>query len=157
METDTSALPFLAAALRAHLKRFPSVKNGLSVIEETVLRLVQSGSSEFADLFSRFGDAVPEYGFGDAQLWLTLRRMSGAHEPLISTSGANEYFPGSALTAETASKVRFGITELGDSALRGEAEVASLNGIDLWLGGVHLEGLKSIWRWDDHSERLVSA
>ena len=47
LETEASALPFLAAALRAHLKRFPSVSNGLGAIENKVLKLIESGASDF--------------------------------------------------------------------------------------------------------------
>ena len=33
---------------------------------------------------------------------------------------------------------------------------AALNGIDQWLGGVHLKGDKAVWRWDRTSGRIVS-
>ena len=32
----------------------------------------------------------------------------------------------------------------------------ALNGIDRWLGGVHMKGDKVLWRWDRSSESLVS-
>lgn len=159
LETDTSALPFLAAALRAHLKRFPSVRNGLGAIENSCLELIQSGSSNFMNLFSRFGDAVPEYGLGDAQLWLSLRRMSVAKQPMVKIVGLNGNHLGSALamkTGATLRNARFEVTELSDSVLRGEADFVSLNGIDIWLGGVHLDGVETLWRWDEQSERIVS-
>jgi hypothetical protein len=30
----------------------------------------------------------------------------------------------------------------------------TLNSIDLWLGGVHLSGSGSVWRWNEASEKL---
>ena len=111
------------------------------------------------DLFPRFSDALPEYGFGDAQLWLTLRRMSATQQPVLNTSGLNGNSPGSALamdTMNTFSDARFEITELGESVLGGEADFVSLNGSDIWLGGVHLDSQKALWRWDEQSKRIVS-
>src|SRR4030095_5464761 len=40
LQTDTTALPFLETALRAHLKRFPSVRNGLGHVEARGLELI---------------------------------------------------------------------------------------------------------------------
>ena len=46
LQGDTSPLPFLSAALRAHLKRFPSTKNGLGRIENRALELIHAGTDE---------------------------------------------------------------------------------------------------------------
>ncbi len=154
LDTDMSALPYLRAGLRAHLKRFPDVKNGLGKIENIGLELIQRGARDFMDLFSRFGDAAPVYGLGDAQLWLALRRMSGARQPLLTIAGLNGDDRGKSLNPDIARNVGFEITALGQSVLRGEADFVSLNGIDIWLGGVHLQDPETLWRWDEQSERL---
>jgi hypothetical protein len=39
--------------------------------------------------------------------------------------------------------------------LEGRADHIDLNGIDRWLGGVHLKDEKAAWRWDRASERVV--
>ena len=155
LKADTSALPFLAAALRAHLRRFPSVRNGLGAIENSCLELIDGGASDFGTLFSRFGNALPDYGLGDAQLWISLRRMSAANQPMLRIAGLGNDSPGSTLNAETLRNARFEVTESGKSVLRGQADFVSLNGIDMWLGGVHLDGT-TIFRWDDPSARIVS-
>lgn len=152
MQTDSSPLPFVKAALEAHLRRFPSTKNGLGRIESTALRLIDHGSHNFAELFSKFGDSEPVYGIGDAQFWLALRRMSRARHPLIAVEGAADQ---AALTPELREKGRFELTDEGKALLNGEADFVALNGLDLWLGGVHLRK-KNLWRWDEESERLVS-
>jgi hypothetical protein len=41
--------------------------------------------------------------------------------------------------------------------LAGEADHVRLNGIDRWLGGVHLEGDEAAWRWDAAAGRLTPA
>lgn len=155
LKTDTSALPFLEAALRAHLKRFPSVRNGLGAIENTGLELVQSGASDFQVLFSGFGDVEPIYGLGDAQFWLALKRMNG-RQSLLTIAGLSGADQGNALTPDIARNARFKITGLGESVLRGEADFVSLNGLDTWLGGVHLDDKEPLWRWDEQSEKLFS-
>ena len=153
--TNTAALPFLGAALRAHLKRFPSVKNGLGAIENLSLELVQTGPSDFTNLFSRFADVEPAYGFGDAQFGLALTRLLSAKHPALTMTrlNGNDQL---ATPLDTLRTANFEITEVGLSTLRGEVDFLSLNGVDIWLGGVHLEGINNLWRWDDQSERLVS-
>ena len=59
------------------------------------------------------------------------------------------------LTPDIVHKAKFEITEPGKSVLRGEADFVELNGIDLWLGGVHLSP-NNLWRWDESSETIGS-
>jgi hypothetical protein len=151
LQTDTSALPFLSAALRAHLQRFPASRNGLGRIENTALELIQSGYKDFPDLFGKFGAAQPVYGLGDAQFWLALRRMSEAQLPLLVIEGKN----GDEDQARILPKARFDITDLGTAMTRGDSDFVSLNGIDQWLGGVHLNDTR-LWRWDEQSARISS-
>lgn len=167
LHADTSPLPFLKAAFEAHLKRFPSTKNGLGLIENRALELIDEVVNNFIDLFPRFGDAEPVYGLGDAQFWLALQRLSTAKEPLLAIGdGKNNGEQNSednrqALTAEPlnkiAGKARLELTPIGRSVLNGETDFVALNGINLWLGGVHLRGQKSSWRWDEQSLKLVTS
>ena len=152
LAADTSALPFLKPALQLHLERFPFVRNGLGRIQNKGLELIQSGSHKFIDLFPRFGAAEPVYGLGDSQLWIALRRMSDAPEPLLRTS--NDSGPDRKLTSETIHQTAFEITQAGAAVLADEADFIELNGVDQWLGGVHLAGRRDLWRWDDQSGRL---
>lgn len=145
LQTDTSALPFLDGALRLHLARFPSVRNGLNRIESAGLELISQGFTRFGDLFPRFVAAEPDYGLGDAQFWNVLQRLTPGADPLLTQeSGSPEM-----------STHFFGITEAGNSVLSGAADRVALNGIDEWLGGVHLLGHANIWRWDVQNGRLV--
>ena len=38
--------------------------------------------------------------------------------------------------------------------LAAEADHVTLNGLDRWIGGVHLNGRHARWRWDDGTESL---
>jgi hypothetical protein len=40
--------------------------------------------------------------------------------------------------------------------LAGHADHVTLNGIDRWIGGVHLHGRHARWRWDDGSEMVAA-
>ena len=48
----------------------------------------------------------------------------------------------------------FEITEAGEAVLHGKADFVEMNGIDTWLGGVHLLGRTDLWRWDDQRASL---
>jgi hypothetical protein len=152
LRTDTSALPFLDAALRAHLRRFPSVENGLGAIENTSLGLVLSGKNSFIDLFKAYGDAAPIYGLGDAQLLIALRRLSEGREPLLLS--ANESWLDGKIAADEAGGLTFEVTGQGRAVLAGKTDFVTLNGIDMWLGGVHLSGSNNLWRWNDQTQAL---
>ena len=146
-------LPLLGPALRAHLRRFPSTKNGLGSIENKGLELIHGGSKTFMDLFTRFGDAEPIYGLGDAQFWLAVQRLSGGRQPLIRIENGNS--GGGQLTPDIVHNAEFELTEPGKAVLRADTDFVELNGIDLWLGGVHLSP-DNLWRWDESSATLVS-
>ncbi len=152
LTSDTSVMPFLKPALQLHLERFPFVSNGLGRIQNRGLEFIQSGSRKFIDLFPRFGDAEPVYGLGDAQFWIALRQMTDAPEPLLRVrngNGADQKF-----TPEKIHQSAFEVTETGAAVLKGEADFVELNGVDLWLGGVHLVGRSNLWRWDDQNRKL---
>ncbi len=153
LETDTSAMPFLKPALQLHLERFPFVSNGLGRIENRGLKLVHQGFSKFTDLFLNFVKSEPVFGVGDAQFWIALRQMSEAGEPLLRTKNGGS--SGQALTPETVNNAAFELTEVGAAVLKGEADSVRVNGIDRWLGGVHLLGKTDLWRWDDQAQKLT--
>ena len=151
LQTDQSALPFLSAALTAHLKRFPSSENGLGRVEQTSLELIAAGATDFASLFRSFIEREPVYGLGDAQLWLALRRMSEVQQPLIEISVG-----GAKVEKQIPEfhKAEFAITDTGRSVLNADTDFIAQNGIDHWLGGVHLGNDQTLWRWNDKSQRL---
>jgi hypothetical protein len=153
LETDTSAMPFLKPALQLHLERFPFVSNGLGRIQNRGLEFIHDGVRSFVDLFARFGDAEPTYGLGDAQFLNTLRRMSEAQEPLLNIRNGNSSDP--KLPSENVHQMSFEITEAGKAVLNAQADFVEMNGIDTWLGGVHLLGRTDLWRWDDQAQKLT--
>jgi hypothetical protein len=148
---DTTALPFLKSALFKHLERFPSLRNGLGHEARLCLELVADGHSEFKALFPEFGKREPLYGFGDAQVLLELKRLTKGLHPLLTMN--NDGNANSMDSVQFLSTL-FRITDRGQAVLNGDEDFVKLNGIDLWLGGVHLQGNEAAWRWDEDHQRL---
>jgi len=135
--SDTSALPFLAGALRRHLQQFPSVENGLARTERQILQAAFEGRHRFASLFAAEQRMEERVFMGDTSLRRWMRGLIECRHPLLSDSeGA------------------YRVTSLGREALNGTVDHVRLNGINRWLGGVHLEGSDSLWRWDDRAGHL---
>lgn len=150
--TENSGLPFLAQAFAKHLQRFPSKQNGLGRVQNVLLELIGEGHQEFTSLFGAFQDREPLYGFGDTQIFLELKALATASTPLLLLN-LEEGAPARSL--DQISRATFQITETGKAVLDGKADFVSLNGIDLWLGGVHLKGVEAQWRWDETLSGLV--
>jgi hypothetical protein len=152
LRRDTSALPFLQSALRCHLARFPSLNNGLGRIENRGLALINDGLETFVDLFPRFGDAEPGFGLGDFQFYVALKQLSDARSPLLKVTNGDRL--NGMLDSEKIRTLAFAVTATGEAVLKGEADFVELNGIDLWLGGVHLSE-SNLWRWDEQKQEVV--
>jgi hypothetical protein len=149
---DTSAMPYLRNALRLHLERFPSRRNGLGRVENQALELISPGAITFKSLFPQFAKAEPVYGLGDSQFWNELERLARAGEPLLKISGPED--GELAIKSSIYREASFELTEAGRAVLASESDFIELNGIDLWLGGVHLAGGK-LWRWDEREREFV--
>jgi hypothetical protein len=142
-ETATDALPFVRDALRLHCARFPSVVTGLNEVETATLASLERSSMRFGELF-RTVTADPRgarHGMGDVQFAACVRGLV----PLVSVSGGN------VTGAEIA------VTAFGREVLVGHRDWPSVRALDVWLGGVHLEGDRPRWRWDGARRRLVES
>lgn len=131
---DSVDFPFLREGLTLHASRFPSTQNGLGVIEQRILTVLSAGAMEFVSLFPQVDTDPPRFGFGDAQVMVTLRELAAAAVPLILMSG-------------NAPKTIFSITPAGENVLAGAVDDCAINDPDAWLGGVHLTK-ENLWRWD---------
>ena len=152
LDSDLSAIPFLKRALSKHLERFPSTTNGLGRIENAGLALIARGYGKFKSLFPAFARHESEYGFGDAQLFLELKRLADAPSPLLTL---NEGATDASLDPAQIFLSSFEITEQGKAVLDGQEDFVRRNGIDHWLGGVHLEGNEAGWRWEMDARELL--
>jgi hypothetical protein len=134
--TNTSALPYLAGALTRHLEQFPSARNGLSRSERQILEILSAGPQTFSAAFSAAADREEAVFLGDCVFWRYIERMRDAKTPLVEGT-----------------RNKLSLTAAGADVLRGKADAIALNGIDRWLGGVHLLGPDAEWR--SNGGRLV--
>ena len=82
--SDTSALPFLAPALRRHLEQFPSVENGLSRTEKQALSgPSRSGPLPALQLFFAVQKMEDPLFMGDLSFFAILKELGSARFPLI--------------------------------------------------------------------------
>jgi len=141
LENDMSDLPFLGPALRRHLEEFPSTRTGLSRSEQQALEVIAAGAATTGDAFRQAHHQREEPVFlGDTVFAWYLERVSLVREPLVL------FDDGTSVTAPRQEddqgafwgrEVR--ITAAGSRVLAGDENAVALNGIDRWLGGVHLE------------------
>jgi hypothetical protein len=89
---------------------------------------------------------------GDSQFLCALKRLGEARNPLIKISAPDDHDP--VLKSNWYHDASFELTHTGRAVLAGERDFVETNGIDLWLGGVHLVD-DAVWRWDERSGRLT--
>ena len=66
--------------------------------------------------------------------------------PLLRlTEGQPRWFDGGAAA----------LTDDGRDVLAGRADAVRLHGVDVWLGGVRLDGHEVAWRWDAERRHVV--
>lgn len=151
---EASALPFAYEAFKAHLSRLPSVNSGLGIVEQTTLEAVRAGVNTPLELFRQVTDALHVLGMGDLEYWKFLRDLAVGSHPLITIDGV----AGLADFREVPNFLnrRVALTELGEQILDGTADALSVQGIDEWYGGLHLQGHDVPWRWNSSAGRLAS-
>jgi len=158
---DLSALPFLAAALVRHLEQFPSTRNGLSRSEEQALAAIAGLSCDLEEAFLGSQSREEPRFLGDTVFANYLEDLSRGESPLVvfAEGGGPIVLPTPADTPEEARRFwrrRAVLTEAGREVLDGRRDRVRTNGIDRWLGGVHLQGREAAWRWNPEARRLVA-
>ena len=154
----------LSRAMRRHLQQFPSVRTGLSRSQAQTLAAVAHGSRPVRDVFRAANHEVEDAVFmGDVAWWWHVRPLLVSPHPLLRVEGrrpADLHHPDWWRDDEDAP--RLSLTDTGARVAAGEADHIALNGIDRWLGGVHLVSEASgvqpggaIWRWDEPRGTVV--
>ena len=141
LEGDLSPLPFLGAALRRHLEEFPSTRTGLSRSEQQALEVIETGVDNVGAAYRQAHHQREDPIFlGDSVFAWYLERMSRVAEPLVVFDDGTPVVP--PRTDEDARvfwQRALRLTGAGQLVLTGAENAVALNGIDRWLGGVHLE------------------
>jgi hypothetical protein len=126
LQTDLSTLPFLRAAMLRLLEEYPWTSDGLSRMERQALEALRAGAESKQEVFRQAQLQEDRLWCGDLSFYSYLERLARGAAPLVVLEGD-----------------RVTLTDDGEAVLDGAAD-----GIDRWLGGVHLSGAVSPWRWD---------
>jgi hypothetical protein len=145
--TPSADLRFLGEAFDRLGREYPSTRDGLSLTERRILAAVAEGAPDAGAAFVRAAAREPRPFLGDTWCYDRMTRMAAAPEPLLASE------PPAPVTRHT----RVRLTATGRRVLEGGADHVALNGIDRWVGGVHLRGRAVPWRWDDGTEAVVAA
>jgi len=153
---DCSALPFLGDALWRHLEQFPSVRNGLNRLQNQALEVVASGASKLGPIFTQVSDREEQAFFGDTTLWNCLDKLTRGAAPLLRIEGPGPIVRPMDEGLKDINRWHVTVADVGREVLAGKQDWVRLNGIDRWLGGVHLHGPETEWRWDEQERRLAA-
>ena len=139
-------LRFLGEAFDRLSREYPATRDGLSLTERRVLAAVADGVPDAGTAFVRAGARETRPYLGDTTCFGRMDRMAQGPHPLLRLDP-----PGHRVERTTGAW----LTGAGARVLAGEADQIVLNGIDRWIGGVHLQGYHVPWRWDDGTETII--
>jgi Domain of unknown function (DUF1835) len=152
---DTSALPFLGASVVRHLEQYPSLRNGLNRTEEAILKAIQAGIAKPGEIFAAAQASEESRFMGDSLFWLYLATLTESEPPLLRVSNGRRFrLPSFCASSDEFNDQHLLITQMGEKVLAKELDWIEINGIDKWLGGVHLT-TENLWRWDSETQRLI--
>jgi len=147
--TRLGELRFLGEAFDRLSREYPATRDGLSLTERRLLAGVADGADGAADAGRAIGRAWARETrpfMGDTTCFRRIDQMAQGPHPLLRLDPPDH-------PADRATGLR--LTGTGARVLAGQADQIALNGIDRWIGGVHLHGRHITWRWDDGTETIV--
>jgi hypothetical protein len=147
-QTDTGALPYLAAAVTRFLQDYPWTTDGLSRTERRFLELAGAGNVGLWAAFPRMHDDEDVYYITDTSVADLADALSRTSPPLLMLL-RGPIADGEPLHGSVS------LTATGRAVLDGRQDRIAACGIDRWLGGVHLQRDADLWRWDDKNQRLA--
>jgi hypothetical protein len=147
---NVNSHPDLCRALLRQLWRYPAVGSGLSLPEYMLLSQIDTSR----DIGQTIGnaavndDAVLMLDF--EELFQTIWTFMNAAVPLIESSRALA----TVRSRNVFKKLKVKLTKAGREVLSGSLDHVTLNGINRWIGGVHLTGKKVKFRWNTQRQTL---
>jgi hypothetical protein len=136
--TPSNELRFVAEAYDRLSREYPSTRDGLSLTERRLLAAVADGAETAGQAFVRAAAREARPFLGDTWAFERIANLAAAPAPLLEDGD------------------RLRLTETGREVLSGRADHAALNGVDRWIGGVHLTGTSPAWRWDEGTESITA-
>jgi Domain of unknown function (DUF1835) len=156
LDSDTSALLYLRAALERHLEEYPDAHSGLARSEQNILRAIADGEERPHYIYR--ASQVPEEAvyLGDWPVWARLTMLAEGPTPLVAQfDGAPFLAPAEYPPADDFLAQRLTLTDAGRAALADELDWIEVHSADSWRGGVHLRSPDAVWRWEAATRRIV--
>lgn len=158
ISADTSALPYLAPALKRHLEEFPSFTGGLSRTEAAALTAIEAGHSTPVAAFLEVGKKEQSVFVGDIVFYWYLERLSDSATPLVTwKDGSRVVAPRGKDDSREFVTGELTVTDLGRDVLGGKQDWQRINRNSRWLGGVEIKTGAGGWRWNAGERTLVHA
>jgi hypothetical protein len=143
VSSRSPVLRFLPEAFDRLAREYPSTRDGLSLTERRLLAAVADGAVTAGSAFVRAAAREARPFLGDAWAYAAIDRLARADTPLLQAARP---------VGRTAA---VSLTDPGRAVLAGNEDHVALNGIDRWVGGVHLEG-RDVPRFDEGVEAVVA-
>ena len=147
----SNTLSILVSRFSLLLRYYPSLVSGLSQLDEILLKLCHSHgpnsvriTAEYIVSHSNKPDLI-----GDQIVKGLLLKLASSHLkfPLLKITGEPKEFR---------QPLNIELTDAGKAVLVGEANFVELNGIDEWIGGVHLKSPPgAVWYFDPARDKLT--
>lgn len=134
---DISSIPNLKTSMLRLLQQLPSSQNGLSRIEFLVLKAVSKGYCSLSDVHSWVRSRDAEMLLTEGMLKVNLRALLSGKKPSLRVD-------------QSVLK----LTEFGTRLLSEDEDQIEVNGVDRWLGGLHLVA-DNIWRYNHRDNSVV--
>ncbi len=147
-------LPHLAAALRRQLEEYPDLEHGLSRSERQICEALAPSEMVLSKLFLAAHHASESWAWlGDSTFAWYVQRLSDCAQPLLQhPNGTRVLVP--SRDGKGFWERNVVLTPFGQEVVRGRADAVRANGIDRWIGGVHLT-TAHLWRWDSRFQRAI--
>ena len=139
LQPDLGELPWLRGGLVRHLQDYPAFRDGLARSERQILTAVDEGALSPVSAFHATQRMEERIYMGDATFWSIMRRLAAARQPLLTITSSD------GPSREMLPDAQLELTRTGREVLHGRADHVAINGIDRWMGGVHL--IDGRWRW----------
>jgi len=131
--------------------------NVLSRTERQILEiLAEAGPIPSFEVFKRDMEREEAPFLGDLGFWARMAGLAPAAHPLLAFADGRPFtLPADPAHPAEWARQAVALTGTGQVVLAGEQDWVRLNGVNRWLGGVHLKGSEAAWRWDRAARRLV--
>ena len=142
------------AALARLLEEYPSPRDGLGRTEHAALLAIHDGAITPGLAFRHYQQTEELPFLGDLGFYYRLERLASGNTPLVLglPEGGVAHAARNNMTVEY-TDTSIELTHAGRAILEGKQDLVALNGIDRWIGGVHLTN-ENVWRYDPETKAL---